>query len=144
MGRKTPQQATDKWQRRVAQAGQDYTAGVQNATGWADKAVAAAGRRNAGLQQAIASGTIDAGIQRTGDAGWKNKTVAKGPANWAAGVAKAAPAMLQGQQKLSGFLSAGDAAVASMPQDTVEQRLARANAYALAVHNAAQSAKGGR
>lgn len=141
--RKSPQAATEKWQRRVSQAQQDYTTGVQNATGWADRAVAAAGRRNAGLQNAIAQGTIDAGIQRTGDAGWKNKTVAKGPANWAAGVAKAAPAMLAGQQKLAGFLSAGDAAVANMPRDTVEQRTARAQAYQLAVHRAAQAAKTG-
>jgi len=143
MARKTPQAATDKWQRRVAQAGQDYATGIQNATGWADKSVAAAGRRNAGLQSAIANGTIDAGIQRTGDAGWKTKTVAKGPANWTSGVAKAAPAMLAGQQRLSGYLAAADAAVANMPTDTPEQRAQKSMTYQLAVHRAAQAAKTG-
>lgn len=143
MARKSPQAATDKWQRRVAMAGQDYAAGIQNATGWAQNSQAAAGRRNAGLQQAIANGTIDAGIQRTGDAGWKTKTVAKGPANWTAGVAKAQAAMLSGQQRLAGYLAAADAAVANMPRDTVDQRTARAQAYQLAVHRAAQAAKSG-
>ncbi len=144
MARKSPQAATDKWQKRVAVAQQDYTQGVQNATSWADRSVAASARRNAGLQAAISNGTIDAGIQRTGDAGWKAKTTAKGPANWAAGVAKAGPAMLAGQQKLSGYLSSADAAVASMPADTVQQRVQRAMTYQLAVHQAAQSAKGVR
>lgn len=142
MARKSPQAATEKWQRRTAQASQDYTQGIQNATGWADRSVAAAGRRNAGLQAAIANNTIDAGIQRTGDAGWKAKTTAKGPANWTAGVAKAGAAMLAGQQQLQGYLAEADAAVASMPQDTVEQRAQRAMAYQLAVHRASQRAKG--
>ena len=142
MARKTPQQATDKWQRRTAQASQDYVTGIQSATNWAERSVAAATRRNMGLQQAIANGTIDAGIQRTGDAGWKAKTTAKGPANWTAGVAKAGNAMLQGQQKLAGFLASADQAVASMPTDTPEQRAAKSSAYQLAVHRASQQAKG--
>lgn len=142
MGRKSPQAATDKWQKRVAVAQQDYASGVQAATNWAERAVAAANRRNAGLMRAIQNNTIDAGIQRTGDAGWKAKTVAKGPTNWAAGVAKAAPAMLAGQQKLAGYLASADAAVANMPSDTPEQRAERSRVYQLAVHAAAAQAKG--
>jgi hypothetical protein len=142
VARKSIQQATDKWTRRTPQAAQDYAQGVQNATNWAERAVAASNRRNMALQAAIQSGAIDAGIQRTGDAGWKAKTVAKGVPNWSAGVAKGGGAYSAGLQKAYGYLAAADQAVANLPTDTAEQRAEKSRQYQLAVHRAAQAAKG--
>lgn len=141
MARKTEAQATDKWKRNTAAAGQYYQQGIQNATGWADKATQASNRRNAGLQQAIANGTIDAGIRRTGDQGWKNKTLAKGPQAWQAGVAAGAGAYAQGIAKAMQDQSAADQAVAGMDTSTVEGRVAMAAARALAAHRSAQQRK---
>ena len=76
MAFKSVADSQEKWARRVGQAGQDYQRGVQNAQGWAAGAVAAANRRNAGLMAAINDGRIDAGIQRTGDNGWRTATIA--------------------------------------------------------------------
>ena len=141
MARKSAQQATDKWVKNTAQAGQYYRDGIQNAQGWADRAQAAAQRRNAGLQRAMADGTIDAGIRRTGDQGWKAKALAKGPTNWTQGVANAKGAYAEGIQKAMSDQAAADAAVAGMDTSTVEGRVAMAAARALAAHQAAQNRK---
>ncbi len=142
--KKTVQQATEKWQRRVGQAGQDYQAGVQHAQGWAAKAVAAAPRRNAGLTMAISDGRIDAGIQRAGDNKWRSHALAKGAPAYVANTPKAAPAYNAGMSKVFGFLQAAEGATSNMDTSTVEGRLAKSAAFLRAVHTAAQAAKTGR
>src|SRR5690349_2223419 len=103
---KSQADAQDKFARRVAQSGPDYQKGVQNANNWSANAQAAANRRNAGLQAAIADGRIDAGIARTGDQGWKNATLAKGVGNFTAAAPKAAQKYGQGYARLVGYLQA--------------------------------------
>lgn len=145
MARKTVQQAADKWAQRVSQSGQFYQAGVNNsAVDWAGPAVAAADRRNAGLQQAISDGRIDAGIQRAGTAKWRANTIAKGVAAWTTNTPKAAPAFAAGLTKVYNYFSAADSVVANMPRTTREQRIARASAFLREVGNQADAAKAGR
>lgn len=132
---------TAKFQRRIGQAGTDYQQGVQRAQGWAAKAQAAKARRDAGLQRAIASDAINAGIARAGDAKWQGNTLAK-VSNWTGSAARAAAGYAAAAGKLQSYLNAGQQAIASMPTDSVAARLERARVHALALHNAAQSAKG--
>lgn len=143
MARKSVQDATAKWQQRVAQSGQYYQQGVQNpGVTWAANAVAAADRRNQGLQRAIASGAIDAGIQQAGDSKWRNNTIAKGVPAWTQNTPKAAPAFQAGLQKAYGYMDAAESATSSMARTTRQDRIARAAAFLNAVGEAADQAKG--
>jgi hypothetical protein len=141
---KTPAEAAAKFARRVQGAGQDYQSGVQSATDWAANAVAAAPRRNAGLQAAIANGTIDAGIQRAGDAKWRANTLSKGVQNWATNTAKAQDAYQSGMTRAMAYQQQAQAATASIDTTTLEGRLEKARVYAQTVHAAAQADKRGR
>ena len=142
MARKTIQEAVTKWQTRVAQSGQFYSAGVSNPqVYWAGPAVAAADRRNAGLQAAIANGSIDAGIQRAGTIKWRTNTIAKGVSAWTTNTPKAGPQYQAGLTKVYQFFAAADGAVANMPRTTRGDRIARAGAFLAAVGQAADQAK---
>lgn len=142
MARTTITDAVSKWKSRVAQSGQYYQAGVSNPqVDWAGPAVAAADRRNAGLQAAIANGTIDAGIQRAGTAKWRANTLAKGVSAWTANTPNAAPAYQAGLTKTYQYFNTADAAVAGMPTTTRADRIAKAGAFLAAVGAAADQAK---
>jgi hypothetical protein len=143
MARPSAQEAYAKWSSRVQASGQFYQQGVQNSKDWAAAAVSAGPARDAGIQQAIADGRIDRGIQRTGTAGWRNKTLAKGPAAWSAAVASPATqqAYMAGYQKLSTMLDAGESAIASIPRGGFAANIQRMTAFATAVHNASEQAK---
>ena len=139
--RKTPAEALQKWQQRVSGAQQYYQQGVQNSKDWAAAAQAAGPARDAGLQQAIATGSIDRGIQRLGTAGWRSKTLAKGPQNWASAVASAGPAYMTGIQRAYTYLDQADAAVANMPRGGFADNVQRMVTYVTTVHQAAQQYK---
>lgn len=141
---KTPAEAAAKFARRVQGAGQDYQTGVQQATDWAANAIAAAPRRNAGLQRAIADGTIDAGISRAGDAKWRANTLSKGVQNWATNTAKAQDAYQSGMTRAMSYQQQAQAATANMDTSTLEGRLEKARVYQATVAAAAAADKRGR
>lgn len=142
MARKSVQDAVSKWQSRVQQSGQFYQQGVSNPqVDWAGPAVAAAPRRNAGLQQAISDGRIDAGIQRAGTAKWRAGATSKGVQAWTTNTPKAAPAYQAGLTKVYSYFNAADQAVANMPRTTRAERIARATAFLSEVGNQADAAK---
>lgn len=142
MARSSISDAVSKWSTRVAQSGPFYQAGVSNPqVDWAGPAVAAADRRNAGLQAAIANGTIDAGIQRAGTAKWRANTLAKGVSAWTTNTPKAAPQYQAGLTKVYQYFTSADAAVANMPTTTRADRIAKAGAFLAAVGAAADAAK---
>lgn len=142
MARKSVTDAVSKWQQRVQQSGPFYQAGVQNPqVDWAGPAVAAADRRNAGLQQAIADGRIDAGIQRAGTNKWRAGAISKGVQAWTTNTPKAAPNYQRGLQQVYGYFQAADQTVASMPRTTREERIQRAAAFIRTVGEQADAAK---
>lgn len=141
---KSAADAQEKYSRRVAQAGPDYQKGVQNANNWSQNAQAAAPRRDAGLQRAMADGRIDAGIARIGDAGWKSATLAKGVSNFTANAPKAAARYAAGYQRLVGYLNAANSATANMDTSTRAGRLAKAQEWGRIVGEASDQAKAGR
>lgn len=141
---KTASQAREKYQRRVGAAGPDYTAGIQNAGSWVEGAIAAADRRNAGLQQAIADGRIDNGIREKGDAGWKTAALAKGPTNYTQSVAQAGPAYERGMSVAMQDQQAAQAALANMDRTTRAGRIAYAAAWQNFIADRAEQRKTGR
>lgn len=141
---KTAAQAADRYQRGVSNAGPDYTAGIQQSGSWTEGSLAAANRRNAGLQRAIADGTIDAGIQRKGDAGWRTATLAKGPSAYTQSVAKARPAYEAGMNKAFQYQQAAAQATANIDTSTKAGRIAKMAAWVQTVSDQAEAAKSGR
>lgn len=142
MARTDVNTATNKWLTRVQASGQYYQAGVQNpAVDWAGPAVAASGRRNAGLQRAIQDGRIDAGINRVGTAKWRTNTVAKGVTNWTTNTPKASGAYNQGMQRVYGWFPQADQAIANMPANTPQERIQRAAVFLQSMSDQAQTYK---
>ncbi len=81
-----------KWGRRSQTAGPEYEEGVRNPrTPWAAAAAGAKGSYQAGVQAAIARDGYAKGVSAAGDARWQAKSVEKGPARFAQGVAVSQP-----------------------------------------------------
>jgi len=79
--------SSDKWARRAAVAGPDYTAGVQNPRRpWAAAAAGAQDIWRTAVTEAATQGRYANGVRSTGDAGWQNAAVSKGPQRFAEGV----------------------------------------------------------
>ncbi len=80
----------EKWARRSASAGQEYTDGVTNTTrSWAAASAAAERNYQAGVTAAAGAGRFGKGVARAGDGKWKANAVAKGPGRFAQGVSVA-------------------------------------------------------
>lgn len=142
MARRSISDASDKWARRTQQATQDYANGISKPRrDWAQASVDASARRNAGLQQAIADGRIDKGIQRAGTGKWQRAASTKGVQNWAPAVQQAKPQYQAGLQRSYSYMDAADAATAGMATTTKRDRIAKAAAYLQAVADAADAAK---
>lgn len=134
MSKKTPQQISDKYQRGVAGAGNDYASGVQSPSKpWAQATAAGAQRWAAGIQQAIQLKSFESGVSKAGDQKWQAGALNKGATRYTAAAADAATAYSQVADRVMGAASAAQSAVANMPNTTLEQRLARAAAAARAI-----------
>lgn len=83
---------SEKWARVTPQRSEDYKLGVQNPrTPWAAAAGAANERYKTGVQESIARNGYSKGVAAAGDQKWASKSLAKGPARFAEGVAISAP-----------------------------------------------------
>lgn len=81
-----------KWSQVTPQRTDQYTAGVQSPrVPWAQATTAAAETYKTAVTQAANNGSFAKGVAKAGDQTWQSKTVAKGPARFAEGVASAAP-----------------------------------------------------
>lgn len=139
---KTLQQITDKWKTRVSQSGQYYRDGVTSTTkSWSANAQAASARRNAGLQAAIADGRIDRGIQKAGDGKWRDNTINKGYQSWLTNTPAAAAQYQTAMQDVLNMMDSARNSIQSMPATTAEERIQRAAAFQLSMHNQAQAKK---
>lgn len=140
-----PADAVARWRQGVQAAGARYTQGIQNTADWAGAATApqAVQARNAGLQAAMANGSIDRGIQNLGTAGWKSVTVAKA-GNWQTGVNSplAQQHAQAGYQRLFGYLQNAQTAVANLPRGGFAENMQRLQAWLTSVHDDALAAKG--
>lgn len=143
MARLSPQDVYTKWSQRVQGSQQYYVQGVQNSKDWAAGAVAAAPARDAGIQQAIADGRIDRGIQRKGTAGWRADTLAKGPQNWSAAVASphTQAKFVAGFGRLYQQLDAAQQAISGIPRGGLAANIQRMTTFVQTVHDVARQQK---
>lgn len=134
MARKTPEQISEKFQRGVQGASADYQAGVQNPTrSWSQATQAGAARWRAAIQEAIVQNKFQRGVQAAGDQKWQQNALNQGAQRYSAAAATAAAAYQQVAGQIMSAAAAAQAAVANMPNETQEQRLARAVAAMRAV-----------
>jgi len=81
-----------KWARVTPQRSEDYTLGVQQPrTPWAAAAAAANDRYKSGVTEAANANRFQKGVTAAGDQKWQQKSLAKGPARFAEGVALSGP-----------------------------------------------------
>jgi hypothetical protein len=119
------QSVATKWVQRTSAASQDYISGVQNT----DKdptalAIASGPRYLQRVQEAFNSGKWANGLRRVGKAGWQSATVAKA-GNFATGVSAAEAKVASAFGPLLQFEAGVQSAIASMPNQTLDQRIAR-------------------
>jgi len=131
---KDPQTVLAKYQRGIQNGSQAYKDGVNAPKrSWAQGYTANVDRMVQGLQAAIAAGTPQRAVQSMGDAGWKEKTLAKSD-RYAASATSAANSYAQVVAKVMSAANAGQQAALAIPATTWSQRLdrVRANAEAIA------------
>lgn len=129
MARVTPQQAAEKWQRKLSAAGTDIQNGVSRVT----ESPTAAAARNIqgylqGVQDAVQSGKLQAGLQRVTLQQWQSQMTNIGIPRISAGAQAALPKMQQFMADFLPYEDAGVAQVRAMPKVTLEDGIARANA----------------
>lgn len=80
-----------KWVTSTQANQAEFEEGVKNPRkDWAQQTAKAEGNYKAGVQAAIAQGRFGKGVTKAGTSKWQEKTLSKGPARWAQGVALSA------------------------------------------------------
>lgn len=142
MAKKDPTQITEKYTRGVAGAGADYAAGVSNPSRpWSQATQQGAARWRAGIQQAIAEKRFERGVAQAGDAKWQSKAATVGAQRYQAAAQDAGQAYAQVAGKIMSAGAAAQSAVANMPNETIEQRIARSAAAQRAISSAWSTGK---
>lgn len=135
MAKLTPQQITDKLIRNATNAVQDYRNGVNAVVdNPMQKAIAAIPKMRNNFNAAVDSGKVQAGMASVGINQWKKQTAGVGGDRYAPGITAAASKILAFQQQVGPFRDALRQQLASMPTDTLEQRLAKMVANAQGMH----------
>ena len=134
MATKTPEQIAEKYQRRVAGAGQDYAQGVQSPSrDWAQATAAAEPRWKAALQEAMSAGRFARGVAKAGTPKWQEAASTVGAERYVAAAPRAAAAFAAQAGKIMQAGSAARDAAGRLPNTTKEQRIQRAVAAMNAV-----------
>ena len=141
--RKTPEQIVDKQIQRAQQAVPDYIAGIDSVTESPNaKAAEKVNKYAAGVQAAVQNGTFVEANMAVGLEPWKQAAKAKGQRNYAQGVADSKQKLLKFQRSYGPVRDAITDQVNSMPDDTFEQRLQKADAMARGLHSQPYKRKG--
>ena len=124
----SPREASEKWARRTKAATQDVAAGVDRVTeNPADKAIAALDKMQAAFLEAMASGKVEAGLNRVTLEGWKSAMKNIGVQRIAAGVdAKGIKKWDAFAAEFFPFLEKVSAELDRMPDTTFEDSVQRA------------------
>ena len=137
MSKKTADQIIEKYQRGVAGAAGDYAQGVQSPSRpWAQAAQQGAKRWASGVQKAIQENAFQKGVSKAGDAKWQEAALNKGAQRYAAAAGEAASEYAKVAGAVMSAAAAAQSAVANMPDETLDQRIARSAAAQRAVSGA--------
>lgn len=123
----TPAEAASRWQRNLSASGQTITAGVNAVT----EAPTQAALRNIdgylmGVQNAVSSGKLQAGLQRATLDDWRRGMIDKGVGRISAGANAAAPKFQQFMSEFLPHVAAVQNRVKQMPAAGLEDRINRA------------------
>lgn len=130
MARTTPQDWLTRWGNGLNGAGARIKAGVaqvQVAPG--QSAAAKSDKMLAGVMESVTSGRWARNVSAVSLTQWQDSMANKGVANISAGVAQAQKNKVASITKMLQDNDSAVAAVANMPTDTLEQRIAKANAF---------------
>lgn len=143
MPRRTAQQSTDRWLRRMQASGQDYIEGIQSVTVAPGQAAAA---NHAGYTNGVAANVQKwrnnvAAVTREE---WVQAAVTKGAPRLASGAAAAVPKVMAAQERVGQMVDRAKAAIANMDRSTPEARIARSQAFLTHMRTQAQNQNGRR
>lgn len=142
MPRRSAEQATERWVRKMQGATQDYQEGVAAVT----QAPGAAAARNVagyqnGVAAAVASGKWQQRVAGVSLQSWQEAAINKGGARLAQGAAAAAPKVLAAQQRVGAMVDRAKQSIQNMPRDTPENRIARSQAFLMAMRKEGQTGR---
>ena len=119
-----------KWKERVSVAGDEYAEGVKNPTkDWETRTSAAESRYENELRTSIADKRFGKGVKSAGTAKWRDRIEKVGLDRWAPGVAAAGPIFEAEMRDVLAFEDTLQKKILAMPDTTIEQRIARNNAW---------------
>lgn len=125
----SPQNATDKWANAMAQSTTAFNAGVDGVTvSPGQKAAAASAKYLARVQANV--GKFERNSAALDLQTWKTITKEKAATRLASGAASAKPKVLAFQTSFFQYLKAGQSTIDTMPTNTLEESLLKANAQA--------------
>jgi len=129
------ERSVSNWKGGVAGAGGRYTEGILATTGFLEAALKGEERYKAEVVRAAGEGRRAAGLQKAGEAKWKDKASKLGPSRWSAGVNAAESDYRKGLQPVLTVIEG-----VTLPDKTGDARTDTAN-RAGAIAEALQKAK---
>lgn len=136
------QAIAQKWASNLGSATQAYTNGVNNVQiSPGQSALANADKYLLGVQNSFSNGTYQKGLQSFTLQEWKDKATNKGAPRLASGGQAAKSKMQNFMQQFIPVLQNAQSQIASMPNTTYEERMARQRSFADTLHNAKGSLK---
>lgn len=129
-------QTVENYTNAAPRAASDWLAGIQSTT--VDPTALAAQAGNAAVAnytQAWTSGRVQAGLARSGKAGWIKGATDK-QANYQTGISQAGPKFQQAMQTWLPIIQQAAEQVKQMPSGSLAASQARASAYMAALYNA--------
>ena len=126
MARLTPQQAGDKWKRRLQQSTTDITSGVNAVTeNPAQKAIQKKDKMRQNWLASVDNGKWEAGLSRVTLSDWKNAMINKGIPRISAGAEAGMGNYIAYQQEVQPYMEQLQAEIDSMPDLTIEDSVNR-------------------
>lgn len=126
----TPQQAAEKWARRLKAAGEDIRNGVQNVTvAPSQQAIKKKDKMKAKLVEALDKGVWEKQLGKYDLESWKRDMTEKAIGRIPAGVDSAQPKMNDFMSKLLPAVNNAVQKIQSMPDVTVEDSVNRVSTY---------------
>lgn len=97
---------SEKWTRRASSAGQEYTEGIMSPRrSWASSTKAAEANYEQGIQASISRKAFGKGVDKAGDAKWRERSETLGSARFASGVSASEGNYVKGFGKYHQVLS---------------------------------------
>lgn len=130
-----PIKTAERWAQGMQGASQRYSEGIDSVMeSPMEKAAQQQAKYLQGIQDAVSSGKWAAGLRRTSLSQWKEKAKQIGAQRLASGAIAAKPKVQAFLAEFLPFLEGVRNRVRSMPSTTFEERMARMNEQARAVH----------